>query len=547
VINVKWKYTKIINNNMKKLKINFKSKRLWIIIGIILIASIFIIPMFQQKTAKYETIKIERGDLVQTVDATGKVESSNKLSLHFDGMGIVETVRVEEGEDVYRGQWLANLSLSQLNAAVSQAQSSLDQKLVGATDEAINVSQRQVESSEVALAKAEETLIDVTSLAEKNLSAKYAYSLTSMDDAYIKMYNAYTAAETVQKKYFITIDQEGIDVRSALANDINGSKNSAKTYIDMAWLSSNRADTDTAVSEVVSDLQKILNGLTIIRDICDNTNYKDVVTPAEKATLDTQKGYISTAQSTMSGIKSDMNILKTQNENNINSARASVDSAKASLELQKANYESLIAKPRDIDIAYYQASLDQAIANRNKAIIYAPISGIVTKVNKKAGELISSSEAMIELLSPHYEIEVDIPETDVVKIKVDDEAEITLDALGNDVNFKGNVLTIDPSSTEIQDVVYYRVKVAIDDISDLIKPGMSADVIIKTDTKEGVIYVPSRAILTKNNDEKYVKVLKADGNLEEKTVQTGLKADDGKTEIISGLNDGEEVVLKTIK
>ncbi|MDD5098224.1 MAG: efflux RND transporter periplasmic adaptor subunit [Candidatus Pacebacteria bacterium] len=532
---------------MKKIKISFKSKRLWIIVGIILIASIFIIPMFQGKKVKYETFKIEKGSLVQTVDATGKVESSNKLSLHFDGVGIVETVKVEEGDSVYKGQWLANLSLDQLNAAVNQAQSSLDQKLVGATEEAINVSKRQVESSEVALAKAEETLTDVTSLAEKNLAAEYASALTSMDDAYIKMYNAYSATELIQKAYFSGNDQEGNDVRATLDYTMKTSKESAKTYIDKAWLSSNRADTDTAVSEVVSDLQKILNSLTIVRDVCEGTAYKNKVTTTEKTSLDNQKAYISTSQSTMSGIKNDLSILKTQNENNINTARANVESSRASLELQKANYESLIAKPRDIDIAYYQAALDQATANRNKAIIYAPIPGIVTKVNKKSGELISSSEAMIELLSPHYEIEVDIPETDVVKIQTDDVAEITLDALGNDVKFKGKVLTIDPSSTEIQDVVYYRVKVAIDDLSDLIKPGMSADVIVKTDTREGAIYLPSRAILTRNNDEKYVKILKNDGNIEEKTIQTGLKADDGKTEIISGLNEGEEVILKTIK
>jgi len=151
------------------------------------------------------------------------------------------------------------------------------------------------------------------------------------------------------------------------------------------------------------------------------------------------------------------------------------------------------------------------------------------------------------LLSPNYEIEVDIPETDVVKIKKDDIAEVTLDALGKDNKLKGRVLTIDPSSTEIQDVVYYKVKVTIEDGSDFIKPGMSSDVVINTETKEDVLYVPSRAIMTRADNEKYVKVLKADGSVEERTIQTGLKADEGKTEIVSGLNEGEEVIIKTVK
>jgi len=532
---------------MKKIKINFKSKRFWVIAIIVLAVLAFIvIPMLQPQKTKYETIKIEKGSLIQTVDATGKVESSNKLSLHFDGMGIVEAVKVEEGEEVVRGQWIANLSLAQLNAAVNQAQASLDQKIAGATDEAINVSKKQVDSTQVTLDKAEETLADITTLAERNLSSKYSAALTGMDDAYIKMYNAYGAAEIVQKAYFTSIDKEGIDVRASL-EVIKQSRDSSKIYIDRAWLSNNRADTDLAVNEIVSNLQKMLNSLTIMRDACETTTYKDVVSSSNKASLDNQKAYISTAQTTMSGIKNDLATLKIQNENNINTAQANVDSAKAALELQKANYESLIAKPRNIDIAYYEAALDQAKANRNKAIIYAPINGIITKVNKKAGELISSSEAMVELLSPNYEIEVDIPETDVVKIKKDDIAEVTLDALGKDNKLKGRVLTIDPSSTEIQDVVYYKVKVTIEDGSDFIKPGMSSDVVINTETKEDVLYVPSRAIMTRADNEKYVKVLKADGSVEERTIQTGLKADEGKTEIVSGLNEGEEVIIKTVK
>jgi multidrug efflux pump subunit AcrA (membrane-fusion protein) len=144
---------------------------------------------------------------------------------------------------------------------------------------------------------------------------------------------------------------------------------------------------------------------------------------------------------------------------------------------------------------------------------------------------------------------VDVPETDVVKVKVNDEAEITLDALGPDVKFKGKVLTVDPASTEIQDVVYYAVKVAIEDSgNETIKPGMTADVLVSTDSRSNVLFIPSRAVLTRTEtDEKYVRVLLKDGKVEERTVKLGLKADDGKVEVLSGLNEGEEIVLREIK
>jgi HlyD family secretion protein len=540
---------KINKTDMKKFKINFKQKRTWIVLIAIIVLIIIGFSAFNgKKASKYETIKVERGNLVQTVDATGKIESSNDLSLHFDGVGIVENVRVKEGDAVRAGQWLANLSLSQLNAAVAQAQASLDQKLAGATTEQIAVSEKQVESAQIALTKAEDTLKDTTSLADKNLSAKYDYALTVLDDSYIKMYNAYIAAKNIQTNYFTGYDQDSLIVRNNIESNILRQKDYTKTAIDLAVSTKKTEDIDSAITQAKDSLAKVLSGLTAVRSACDTDSYKNIVTSTEKASLDSHKGYINTSQTAVSSLQNDISILKTQNENNINSATASVDAAKANFELQQANYNSLVAKPRDIDIAYYQAVLDQAVASRSKSIIYAPIDGVVTKVNKKKGELINSSEAMIELLSPHYEIKVDVPETDVVKVKVDDEATVTLDALGSDVKFTGKVLTVDPASTEIQDVVYYKVKVAINDNGDeTVKPGMTADVLIKTDNRDNAFFIPSRAVMTKvETDEKYVRILK-DEKIEERIIKLGLKADDGKVEVLSGLSEGEEIVLREIK
>ena len=533
-----------------KLKPNFKSKKTWIVL-IIIVAVLTIAFSFifgGKKASNYETVKVARGNLVQTVDATGKVESVNNLSLHFDGMGIVENVRVKEGDVVRAGQWLANLSLSQLNAAVAQAQASLDQKLAGATAEQVNVAQKQIESTQIALDKSKKTLIDTQSLADTNLSAKYSYALNVLEDSYIKMYNAHSTVNGVKENYFQGNDQEGITVRNNLEYQIKNPKDESKIFIDIAKTSGKTEDIDKAITSALNSLNKILNGLTAVRNVCNQTTYQSRVTSADKSALDAQKSYISTSQTAVSSLESDIAVLKIQNENNLNSAQAAVDSAQAALELQQASYDSLVAKPRDIDIAFYQAALDQVIANRNKAIIYAPIEGVVTKVNKKKGELISSAEPMIEMLSPHYEINVDIPETDVVKLKTGNDAIITLDALGKDIKFIGSVLSIDPASTNIQDVVYYKIKVGIsDNNAESFKSGMSADVLIKTNNKDSVLFVPSRAVLSKaDSEEKYVRVLKNE-TIEERIVELGLKADGSKVEILSGLSEGEEIVLKILK
>ncbi len=534
---------------MKIPKLNSKSKKFWIIAVAAIVILIVVLSMIfgQNKASKYQTEKVQKGNIVQTVDETGSLGSTNDLALYFVSSGIIQNVKVEEGDTVKAGQWLANLSLSQLNAAVDQAQASLDQKLAGATDEQINVSQKQVESAQVALDQANKTLADTTTLAEKNLSAKYASAQTSLADAYIKMYNAYSAVDGIEQNYFTGNDQEGLTVRYNESYMIKEPKDQAKVYIDTAAGSKNNDDVDTAISKTISSLNSILSGLTTTRTTCDTTSYQNRVSAAEKAALDSQKSYISSSLTAISQLQNDMSILKIQNTNNINSAQSGVSSAKANLDLQQANYDSLVAKPRDVDIAYYEAVLSQAKAARNNAIIYAPIDGTISKVNKKVGELINSSEPMINMASPNYQIEIDVPETDVVKIKLNDAAAITFDALGKDTKFNGTILSIDPASTDIQDVVYYKVKVGLnseDDTSKL-KPGMTADVVVSTASRENVIYVSSQAILSRiDTGEKYVRVLK-NGKIEERIVVTGLKADDGETEIISGVNEGEDIVLRT--
>jgi len=95
----------------------------------------------------------------------------------------------------------------------------------------------------------------------------------------------------------------------------------------------------------------------------------------------------------------------------------------------------------------------------------------------------------------------------------------------------------------IQDVVYYRVTVALADSTDKeIFNGMTANVVFATAQKENALYVPQRAVLT--NAEKYVRVLE-NNQVKEVPVILGLKGDGGMVEITSGLSEGQDVVVGT--
>jgi len=138
------------------------------------------------------------------------------------------------------------------------------------------------------------------------------------------------------------------------------------------------------------------------------------------------------------------------------------------------------------------------------------------------------------------QIEVDVPESDITKLAVGDQVAITLDAFSSDDKFLGTVTFIDPAATNIDGVVYYTTKVSFNEKDDRIKSGMTADLTISTDSKEGVLVVPSRAVIYREG-KKYVQTYQ-NSILNEVEVTTGLRGDGGLTEIIGGLEEGIDVV-----
>ena len=91
-------------------------------------------------------------------------------------------------------------------------------------------------------------------------------------------------------------------------------------------------------------------------------------------------------------------------------------------------------------------------------------------------------------------------------------------------------------------MVYYEVTVNFGEPPEELKPGMTADVDIKTALKENVLVIPSEAI-GKKNQKSIVQVIKGK-NFKEQEIEVGLDGSDNMTEVISGLKEGEEIILR---
>lgn len=201
---------------------------------------------------------------------------------------------------------------------------------------------------------------------------------------------------------------------------------------------------------------------------------------------------------------------------------------------QRAAQQALVEK----------SQIAQSISQENidDASIFSPIDGIVIASNYQQGEIANPGAVAISVITKDLVIESKVPESDIVKLGIGQHAKITFDALSDEDVFDSEVIEIDPASTTIQDVVYYNIKLKLDSADERIKPGMTANIDIKTSQRENAIIVPMRAIKS-DGDKKYVEVLKKVENVTEKVyIVTGLEGDEGMVEVKSGLKGGEKVV-----
>jgi multidrug efflux pump subunit AcrA (membrane-fusion protein) len=152
--------------------------------------------------------------------------------------------------------------------------------------------------------------------------------------------------------------------------------------------------------------------------------------------------------------------------------------------------------------------------------------------------------------------EISLNEIDAAKVKVDQKATLTFDAI-DDLTITGKVSDVDTVGTVSQGVVTYTVKIAFDTQDERVKSGMTVNASIITDVKTDALLIPNSAVKM-NGEEYYVEVFSpalhtaedANGTMSkippsQKTVTVGI-ANDSQTEILSGLSEGDQVVERTV-
>lgn len=265
------------------------------------------------------------------------------------------------------------------------------------------------------------------------------------------------------------------------------------------------------------------------------------------ATLETDKSKLITAQISARGTDdwdpTDVNKQKIDSDRRNAELNLQIDQQKQTqtdVSIQKAQI--------DLNSAYlaYQTSSDT---------IYAPLTGTVAdlilapglNVNTNTG---SNSSATTGVASQKVAaiksagqpiISVNISEIDAAKIKPGQKATITFDSLSNQT-FTGRVVGIDQSGTISSGVTNYPATIKLDTQPEKLLTNMAGTAKIILETKSDTLLIPNSAI--QNQSGQNLARLLQNGREEDVPVELGL-AGDTQTELVSGLNEGDEVITGT--
>ena len=325
----------------------------------------------------------------------------------------------------------------------------------------------------------------------------------------------------------------------SILNSINTSKNSLESLEkeEITRLKSENTITNkenTLRSEILA-LEKLEKSLEDAKTSSQsNTNDK-------KLSLNTTQNEIANLEVERTQSSSDYDLKIKNKENEIVALEESLATSREEIkDLEKGETAERIKSAQN-NITQKQLALEKVRKTQENYELKAPFDGLIRKIDFQVGDnLVSDETKYVYLENPDLlKISVLLDQVDIIKVFANQKVNITFDALPHKV-FEGSIEEIDSTPVEQSGVVSYEASITVEKGENRIFSGMTATVEIITAEKENVLLVPNLAIKSRG-DRKFVEK-KIGENIERAKIKIGIT--DGKnTEVISGLEEGDEIVM----
>jgi len=506
--------------------------RYWIIIFVLILCAVGLaIFLSSGGDSGLETEIAKRQNVVQEIDLIGRIKPVRQVDLAFEKSGKVFRVLAEVGDWVEAGDVLVSLTDQELSAQFLRNQATLEAERArlneleqGTRLEELSLQEARVADSQIALQSARHVLLD--SLQE---------SFTKADDAV----------------------RNGLD---RILDHPRGSSPQISFITNDMVLEGEIESERRVISGILSEWQESLIALSETSDLEFYSNEAQINLVQIRNTLDKASVLMngastalnpSISQSTIDGWRSAISAARTNINNSISSltsARERLRDSEANLDVINQELSLKQAGTTEGQITIQRAKIKQVGADINniqaqltKTVLRSPISGVVTRQEAKVGQLAMASAILTSVISnDSFEIETNIPEADIVKVRVGNRAKITLDAYGPDIAFDAKVIQIYPAETIIDGVVTYKTLLSVSAPSILLKSGMTANIDLITAELKNVIAIPQRAVFDKDG-RRWARLIINDEE-KEMPVVTGVITNNGLIVIENGIREGDRVV-----
>lgn len=363
-----------------------RNKIIIIVLVLVILAGIFL-SGGKKATPKYTSARVEKGDIEQTVSATGAAEAKKKIDLKFLNSGQVQVINVKTGDSVKKGDVLAKLDTSKIDSQLAQAEAALDTAranlqtlLDGASSEEIRVYETAVKNAETALESAkaaqkndvESSKASVSSAettlnnANTNLANVIASNESNLNHSYEDAFNNINSSllsceEALDKNEEVLEDDDAQDTLSVLNSSYLSSAKNNKTVAEASYdealafqnnivissgsYTNSSSSIESSIDKTMSALSSTKTALSstalALQSTITSTDLTQTELDALKTSISAKRTAVDTAISTLSAKRQAISTQKVTNQTGLDTATASVNSASSALAVANSNLYSV--------------------------------------------------------------------------------------------------------------------------------------------------------------------------------------------------------------
>ncbi len=496
-------------------------KKLIILALVIAAVAFFFIRRAQKSTeVAYQSDTAAVRDLSTTNSYTGTIEAVDSQSVMSAVSGVkVTEVLVEEGDTVQEGDVIARLDTSNIDEQISEKEATMN---ASATSNALNIQSAQAKYNNL-----KQNLDDGLDQSTQNASAQIDSAMQNLVSAQ-QSYNDEVNLNNAQLSQIIL---SAIQQMETAYNNVQSAALRTQQSVDSKSHAQQQASDAGKTYDSFSDDQQIESNELSEEQAWDN--YEQAKTSYEQAKINEENRLTELYDAVITAQNNYLNAIDSYNAT-VRSTQQTLEEYQRSIQQAEANADSTTS----------QLQLDNLKDSLSDYVITAPMSGTVTTLNIKVGDItaVSATSTLATITSyDKMKVTLSVSEYDVSNLSKGDKVTVTVDAVNKD--FEGTVSAVSAVGSSSNGIAYFSVEVQFTPDSSVMV-GMTADVRQTISEAKNVVTVLSDAVATGSDGSSYVLVKGTNEKGKDAYVQQAvtLGSSDGTyTEITSGLNAGDTV------